>query len=150
MPKTSKKEFGELRETREALLNILEDVEETRKEAEEERDKTLAIIENFPEGLLFFDKKSNLSSINPKAQDFFGLKAEKLLGKSVSELTKIASLAPLMDILGKDLKPIYRQELKLKEDLIVEVSTIEVVSGEEKVGTLVSLRDVTREKILRD
>ena len=41
------------KETREALLNILEDVEEERKRAEEERDKTMAIFQNFPEALCF-------------------------------------------------------------------------------------------------
>ena len=134
--------------TREALLNILEDVEEARRAAEEERDKTLAIIENFPEGLLFFDKENKLSSVNPRAQDFFGLEREKLIGKSIGDLRKISPLTPLIEILGKEIKGIYRKELKSREDLILEVSTIAIMREEEKIGTLITLRDVTREKII--
>ncbi len=144
---TPKKEFEELRGTREALLNILEDVEEARKEAEEERDKTLAIIENFPEGLLFFGGENELSSINPKARDFFNLEPENILGKDIGALRKISSLQPLMEILGEELE-VYQKELKIREGLVLEVSTIAITSAEEKVGALVILRDVTREKII--
>lgn len=136
-----------LKGTREALLNILEDVEEARKAAEEERDKTLAIIENFPEGLLFFGQDNELSSINPRARDFFGLGRENILGKDLEALRKISSLQPLMEILGEELE-VYQKELKLREGLVLEVSTIAIMSAEEKVGTLVILRDVTREKII--
>jgi len=69
--KSLTEKISELRNSRKALLNILEDVEEARKEAERERDKTLAIIENFPEGLLFFDAENKLSSVNPKACEIF-------------------------------------------------------------------------------
>jgi PAS domain S-box-containing protein len=139
---------AELAESRRALMNILEDVEEARKAAEQERDKTLAIIENFPEGLLFFDKENKVSSINPKAQQLFGLKPENLIGKSVRDLRKTLSLKPLVEILGETLKGVYRKELKLSEGLIIEVSTIVIMSEGEKIGTLVILRDVTREKIV--
>ena len=137
----------ELRGTREALLNILEDVEEARKAAEEERDKTLAIIENFPEGLLFFGQENELSSINPRARDFFGLGHENILGKDLEALRKISSLQPLMEILGEELEA-YQKELKLRKGLVLEVSTIAITSAEEKTGTLVILRDITREKII--
>ena len=54
----------EVERSRNALMNILEDVEEAKTEAEDERDKTLAIFENFPEGILFFDSDNNLLYAN--------------------------------------------------------------------------------------
>ena len=122
-----------LRGTREALLNILEDIEEARKTAEEERDKTLAIIENFPEGLLFFDKENKLSSINPRACRIFKVKSMELMGKKINDLLKIPSLAALLNILGEEIKGIFRKELKLKGGLVLEVSSIEVVRDRKSV-----------------
>lgn len=131
-----------------ALMNILEDVEAARAEAEEERDKTLAIIENFPEGLMFFDQKQKLSSVNPKTYLLFNLKPEELLNKNIKDLSTISSLVPLFKILGKKLKGVEREELKLKENLFLEVSTITVMREKIKIGALVILRDVTREKLI--
>ncbi len=147
-PVLSEEAIKMFKETREALLNILEDVEEERKRAEEERDKTMAIFQNFPEALLFFDRDNLLSSINPKAQELFGITPEKVIGKNIKEFKKISSLSPLIEILGEEIKGVYRKELKLKENLVLEISAIPVFLGEEKIGTLVILRDITREKIV--
>ena len=147
-PVLSEEAIKVFKETREALLNILEDVEEERKRAEEERDKTMAIFQNFPEALLFFDHDNALSSINPKAQQLFGITPERVIGKNIKEFKKISSLSPLIEILGEEIKGVYRKELKLKENLVLEISAIPVFLGEEKIGTLVILRDVTREKIV--
>lgn len=139
---------GELDKSRKALMNILEDVESAWAEAEKERDKTLAIIENFPEGLLFFDQENKISSLNPRIRDFFKVTQQQLIKKSLRDLKKISSLMPLIKILGEELKKLYRKELELGESLVLEVSTIAVVRAEEKIGTLVTLRDITREKLI--
>ncbi|RLC39799.1 MAG: hypothetical protein DRH33_01890 [Candidatus Nealsonbacteria bacterium] len=146
--KELEKRTKELAESRKALMNILEDAEAARAEAEKERDKTLAIIENFPEGLLFFDRENRVSSINPRFSDLFDVDPKELIGKEAKDLLSIPSLTPLIETLGEEIKGIYRKELKLREDLVLEVSTVTVMREEEKIGTLVILRDVTREKII--
>jgi len=149
MEKKIRERTKELEESRTVLLNILEDVEEARGIAEEERDKTLAIIENFPEGLLLFDRENNLFSVNPKIKEFFGIEPKRLIGMNLRDLNEFPGFAPLMKILGKEeVKDIYKQELELKEDLVIEISTISVLREKEKIGTLVILRDITREKIV--
>lgn len=149
------KEFQELIEkaqdlenSRKALMNILEDVENARAEAESERDKTLAIIENFPEGLLVFDKENVLVSINPQAEKFFKVKREEVLEKSSIELQKEGYFLPLFEIIGPEIKKVEKKELPLEENLTLEVSTISVKREKEKIGTVVILRDVTREKMI--
>lgn len=138
-----------LRDTSLALLNILEDIEQSRFLAEKERDKTMAIIENFPEGLLFFDKENKLISANFKIQEIFEVEEKNLiLQKRISELKKIHSLFSLIKCIGEELKPFHRKELELKKDLILEISVMAVISREEKIGTLVILRNITREKIV--
>jgi signal transduction histidine kinase len=138
-----------LEKSRIALMNILEDVEEARNFAEIEKNKTSAIFENFPEGLLFFNKENIISSINPKVQEFFRLKEKKttLIGKSIKDLEEIPSLIPLIKVLGEEIKILYRKTLLLKTNLILEVSVIPVFTKErENKGKLIILRDVTREK----
>jgi len=44
-----------LEDSRTALMNMLEDMEDLRRKAEEEKEKTLAIINNFADGLILFD-----------------------------------------------------------------------------------------------
>jgi len=137
-----------------ALMNILEDTEEARRKAEEERDKTRTIISNFVDGLLVFDKENKLSLINPRAERFLGVKTEKIIGKSILELAKNFRLNPLIGLvkeksgLNQEIKKVYRQELFVSEELVLEVSTTPIISEEEKLGTLVILHDITREKMI--
>jgi len=146
-----KKTEKELRKAQTALLNILEDTEEARGRAEEEKNKTLSIIQNFTDGLLVFDKENRLSLINPQAEKFFDLKPsekEEIIGKSVLELAKFENLAPLIHLLGKKMKGIFRRDLELEKEFTLEVSTIPMIREEEESGTLVILHDVSREEII--
>lgn len=141
-------ELKELKETRAALMNMLEDFEEARKKAEQERDKTLAIINNFADGLLVFDKENKLSLVNPQAELFFQIKGQDLIGKSISEIGHLPNVMPLVDLLTEKIKSIYRKKLPLRENLILEVSSVSIVSKDEKIGTLIILHDVTRENLV--
>jgi PAS domain S-box-containing protein len=136
----------ELEKARIALLNILEDVEEARGRAEEERDKTLTIIQNFADGLLVFDKVGKVSLINPQAESFFRIKKEEIVGKSFSELVQFSDFNPIIEAVGGELKRVFRKEVPIRGDLILEVTTVPMMKGEEEVGILMILHDVTREK----
>jgi PAS domain S-box-containing protein len=130
----------------EALLNILEDVEDARIKAVEEKNKTLAIITNFSDGLLVFDERKNLTLINPSAEDFFEVKASEVIGRSLSELMEFSKFKGLIELFISETKEIFRKELKVKESLILEVSIIHIKRGKEILGNLIILHDITREK----
>ncbi|MDO8424700.1 MAG: ATP-binding protein [bacterium] len=144
----TKKAERNLKETQTALLNMLEDVEDTRRKAEEEKDKTLAVIANLADGLLVFDKDNNLSLINPQAEKDLKIKKEEVVGKSSVELRSFSNIGPLLDLVGDDIKGIFRKEIKIEENLVLEISTAPMISREEKLGSLIILHDVTREKII--
>jgi len=147
--KARTKELEELEKSRKALLNILEDVDEARKSAEEERSKTLAIFTNFADGLLFFNKEEKLSMVNAKAKKYLKIKGKDLTGKTTKELTKIKETEPLAEVFEREkIKEVFRKEIKISEGLTLEVSTIPISRGKEILGTLVSLHDVTREKMI--
>jgi PAS domain S-box-containing protein len=136
----------ELEETRKALMNILEDVEEERREAEEEKNKTLTIINNLADGLLVFDKENKVSLINPQAENFFKAKKKEIIGKSIMELSAFPYFGPIVKTLGKEIKEVFRKEVPIREGLILELTTVPIISGGEKIGSLVILHDITREK----
>jgi len=133
-----------LRKSRKALMNILEDVEEAKNEVEQERDKTAAMLKNLPEGVLFFNSNKELSSINPQARKFFNVETEEVTGKTVKELEE-GPLNQLIEVIGEDLKKVRREELTIREGLIVEVTTVSM-SRDQGIGTLILVHDVTREK----
>ncbi|MDI6602514.1 MAG: ATP-binding protein [Patescibacteria group bacterium] len=142
------KRTKELEESRTALMNILEDVEEARKKAEEEKEKTLAVITNFTDGLLVFDRENKLSLINPQAENFFDVKGRNIIGRPVLELSTFPTLEPLVRLVGKEIKQVFRKELPIKEKFTLEVSTVPMVREEEKIGTMVILHDISREKMV--
>jgi len=138
----------DIEESKKALVNILGDVEEARGKAEEEKNKTLAVITNFSDGLLVFDKEGKLSLINPQAEDFFKVRGKEIIDKSIIELGTFPTIKPVVTLVGKEIKGIFRKEIQIKENLVLEVSTIPIMREEEKMGTLVILHDITREKMI--
>ncbi len=139
----------ELEESRKALLNILEDTEEARRRAEEERKKTEAIIKNFVDGILVFNKTKKLILINPKAEEFLKTKAEEVLGKDAKTLKrKNRRWAQIFKIAGEETKEVFRKEMAISKSFFLEI-TISIVElqGKEKL-ILVILHDVSREKLI--
>ena len=145
---SSTKLLEELATRQKATLNILEDVEDARKNAEEEKEKTETIITNFADGLLVIDGENKLSLVNPQAEVFFGIRQQEVIGKSVSALLKSAQLKPLMELLSGEPKGVLRKELPLRENLTLEISTIPLAMGENVIANLVIAHDVTREKMI--
>ncbi len=146
--KNLEEEAKNLQNSRSALVNILEDVEEARKSAEKEKNKTLAIITNFSDGLLVFDKEGRLFLINPQAEDFFDVKSRDIVGRPILELSTFPTIEPVVGLIGGDIKGVFRKEVQIKENLILEVSTVPMMREEEKFGTLIVLHDVSREKMI--
>lgn len=137
----------ELEKVKMALTNILEDAEKAKEKAEEEKNKTLSIISNLSDGLMVFDGDQKVSIVNTQAESFFGVKEKELYGKKFSELSDFPSFVPLIDLLGEDIKGVFRKEITLKENLILEIDAIPVAIGE-NVQYMVILHDVTREKMV--
>lgn len=135
----------ELRLSKEALVETLKDVEEARRDTEDEKNKTLAIITNFADGILVFDKINNLLLINSQAEKFFKVEAKDIISKSISKISSFNFLAKLLE---KRTEKIFRKEFEIKENLVLEVSVLPIIRGAEETGSLVILHDVTREKLV--
>jgi len=138
----------DLKRSQRALMNILEDVEEARAKAIEERNKTMAVITNFADGLLFFDKEEKLSLINPVAEDLLELRATEVIGKSFGELREFPRMKTIIESVKSISKKVFRKEIKICENLVLEVTITPVLRGKERLGTLLVFHDISREKLV--
>jgi signal transduction histidine kinase len=137
--------------SRVALMNMLEDMEELRRRTEEEKEKTLAIFTTFSDGLLFFDSMNKLVMINPQAEAYFEIEAnesKQFIGEKIINLKENQKFEYLAELLGSKMRKIFRKEIPMKKNLSLEVSTVEVGNEQNRVGTLVILHDITREKTI--
>src|SRR6056297_940059 len=137
---------NELEKTREALMNMLEDFEEERKKAEEEKKKTEAIITNFADGVLMVNNQNKIALINPKAEELLGVETKEVKNKKIKKVNEVPYFEKIFAELGKEIKAVFRKEITMNEDLILEVSAVPVVKEEKQLGILVTLHDITREK----
>lgn len=141
------KKNEELEETKKALTNILEDVEEARNRSENEKNRTLSIITNLSDGLLVFNQEKKLSLINSQAEIFFDQKSSEVTGKSLLELARFPAFMSLVSLLGEEIKGIFRKEISPRENLVLEISAIPIIE-KEHMEFLIILHDITREKMI--
>lgn len=149
-PESFQETESDLRQARSALLNILDDTEMARRLAVEERNKTLAIVENFSDAILVFDENNSLELINPMAESFLDVKKEEILRKKIGDLldfSKTRALMEVLDISGKNsIGKIFRKEFMLRPDSYLEITTVPLMMDSQAKGTLIVLHDITREK----
>ena len=136
----------EMTDSRRALMNMLEDVEEARRNAEEEKNKTLALITNLSDGLIVLDINGGISLVNPQIEKFFNVKSEEVVGKSLLGFSEHPTLKALISTLKEE--NVFRKELNINEKLVVEVSTVKVAWQEKSLGTMIVLHDISREKMI--
>lgn len=142
------KKSEEIKIAKVSSMNVLKSAERMEKKLEEEKNKTLCIIQNLSDGIIVFDKEGKLSLVNSWAENFLNIKAEDLIGRSILELATFSNFQPLAEVLKKEFGTVFKKEISLRENLILEVSSFPIFSGKEKIGGFVILRNVTREKMI--
>ena len=108
----------------------------------------LTIANYLSDGLLVFDKNNKLVLVNLQTEEFFQIRKEKILGKSILELNRFSNFGPLVSLLTGRTKEFFRRELQIEEDFILEVTSTSMIINGERSGTLVILHNVSREKIV--
>src|SRR3989344_363942 len=135
-------EKTQLEDTRRALLNILEDTEQARRQAEEDRKKIQLIIADLVDGLLVFGAEGRLELVNPQAEHIFGVEAAKILGKSLEDPAAPPAFGELLSMLQREEDRLFRKEFIMGE-VILEITELPF-----EAGTMLVLHDVTREKAI--
>lgn len=139
-------EKKDLEREKNSLTELLKNSEESRKKAEAERDRTKTIVSSFTDGLIILDEKDRIFSINPEAERILGLENNNLLGKPVSSMMDFPKSKPVATVLEKGIQIIYRKEVELAKDYVIELSVLSLGTLGNDIGHLIVLHDVSREK----
>lgn len=152
-----KKKSKEFAQSRKALMNILEDVEQASAELARERDKTLAIISNIYTPVIVLDKDNKITLFNPSAEKFLGMQAADLGMKISSEKNfSINNFKPVIrnkiisyKVQKNESSTLITEELRIehnKEQLVYKVITSNVVGENGQfLGIMKIFYDLTRE-----
>lgn len=147
-----KKKEDELDNAKSALLNILEDTEDARRKIEEEKNKTASVIANLTDGLMVIDENGKISMINPKALEIFGITANDVVGIYFEKALVGTVLKILASLFDKKEKEFFRKEVKINENMIIDVSCVNIMKGTDnnnkKPEFLIIMHDITREKVI--
>lgn len=107
----------------------------------------ISLTDYLTDALFVFDIKNKLVLANPKAEIFFEVREEMILGISILGLSKFKNLSPLVSLLGGEIKTISKEELTIRNNFIVEVTSIPISSEGKRTNTLVVIHDITRAKL---
>lgn len=145
-----RKETERLEKSRKALINILKDVEDARRQAVEERDKTLAIINNFTDGLMVFDKSRKVVLANSKTEEIFGIAEKDLIGKEIKDFENISLLSSLPKLICRNnkIKAVKRAEFSLGKEIVIEITVVGLKKRKKEIGFLVIFHNISREKMV--
>jgi signal transduction histidine kinase len=107
--------------------------------------KYSSVIDSLPEGILILDEQNKVSFINAQAEKFLEIQKKKILGKKISELISYKNFEPIISFLGR--KDVSAADIQL-ENLILEIKTVPIMLKDTGAGTIIVLRDTTREKFV--
>jgi len=113
-----------------------------------ERERFLSVTQRLDEGILIFDENKNLCFFNKKAKDLLSFQEKDVLGKSPIELKSLPSFRPLFEITGFGLLNVFDQKIEIGNRVILKIISTDLLKGGEKIGSLVILKDVTRENLI--
>jgi len=118
--------------------------QEVQRKLKQGKERTREVVNGLHDGILVFDSENKLFLINPRAELIFGTKPKEVIGKTISKLMEISSFESVLNLLKE--KKIFKKEISMKKNLILEVTITPLIKNNEETGTLIILHDVTREK----
>jgi len=140
---------NDLEKAKIALINMLEDAQEARKKVEEEQNKTRAALISITDGLIVFDKDKRITLVNPDAEKKLKIKESDVIGKRIEEILDFSAVNKLYEAIGKKIEWTgQRYEFILEKPVrrFFDVLIVPIASGEEIVGTIIIMHDITRDK----
>ncbi|MBN1692150.1 MAG: PAS domain S-box protein [Dehalococcoidales bacterium] len=121
----------------------------------ESEDRYRTIFQSANDILMLIDNKGKILDVNARIEDVGGYKREEIVGKDIRSLSEIMTPEGLKIIAENYLKrmsgknvPFYDVEMFKKngERLTIQINAVAVRKGDEIIGDLAILRDITENK----
>jgi PAS domain S-box-containing protein len=155
-----KKKIAQLEKSEKSMIRAFADLQIERRRANEEKEKTSAIISNFIDPIIVIDKDNKLQLFNPAAHNIFGFIANDL-GKAIKSDNNY-SMENFKTMIKHDFVVKGYQEIKshnpneeevvikiAEQDLTYKVITAKVKDNEgQELGTMKIFYNLTREKMI--
>lgn len=143
-------------ESKKAMLNVMEDLEQAKKVIEVEKVKDEAILASIGEGLIAVDNDRKVIIINKVAEKMLGRKMKDVMGKEITDLPledEEGHLLPLNKrptyvalTTGENVTTTYFFVRKDKTRFPIAINVTPIKLGDKIIGTLNIFRDITRER----
>jgi len=148
----------DLEDTKAAMLNLLEDLEEAKQRVEEDKAKDVALLSSLGEGMIATDEQNTVIVVNREAEELLGVNQQALIGKQLFDVV------PARQASGRLLEPtsrLYTKAFKTGKPLVstdqelqrankqwfpAALTASPVVKGKEQIGGVIVFRDITKEK----
>lgn len=155
-----KKKIAQLEKSEKSMIRAFADLQAERRRANEEKEKTAAIIANFIDPIIVIDKEDKLRLFNPAAHEVFGF-IDADLGKTVKR-EKNYSMENFKVMIKQDYAVRNHQEIKShnpnEEEVVINIAgqdlTYKVITAKVKdkegqeLGTMKIFYNLTREKMI--
>jgi PAS domain S-box-containing protein len=141
-----------------ALINILEDNEEVRKNIEEARVKDEAILSSIGDGVIVTDQKGNIMFVNRAATKLLNLSQIEIVGKKIVFLVEMQKENgilvdpndhPILKVLKNKksiIDELYYYVCNDKTKFPASVTVTPIFLNKELIGTIEVFRDITKER----
>lgn len=154
---TTEKKNQALEDTKRAVLNILEDLNEEKAKVEAKSAKDEAILSGIGEGLIMLDNNGIVQLVNLAAEKLLGYSEKELMGKKFVEVVSAvtdsdepisASERVVQKVINQRtaITASFQYITKDKEKLSVLVSAAPVIDNRKMLGVISVFRDISKER----
>ena len=148
----------EIEQSRLALLNAIEDLEEAKKTITIEKAKDEAMLESIGEGLIAVDNERKVMMVNKAAENILDWKGKEMVGRELTSFPledEEGHLLPvdkrptfIAIVTGKTINATYYFVRKDKTRFPIEIIVTPIKLGGKILGAIDIFRDVTHEKAI--
>lgn len=150
----------ELAESQKAMLNILEDLQETKAAVEQEAAKYEALLTSIGDGVMAVDTNGVLIFINSSAADMLKISEQDVVGKKLVEIIRMEdasgiSVPSVSRVINMTIKTgvsnsssNYYYIRKDNNKFPVSLTVNPIIFGKKVIGAIEVFKDITREKEL--
>lgn len=142
-------------ETKKAMLNVMEDLEEAKAVIEVEKAKDEAMLASIGEGLIAVDNNRHVIIMNKSAEEMLGWKAKEVMGREITSLPLEDEQGHLLPLnrrptyialaTGKTVNGTYYFVKRDKTRFPIAIIVTPIQLGGKIIGALDVFRDITRE-----